>query len=343
MASTTCLPNERCRRCGATMIRDDPHPACLKCSVSSGAPVCVRGYTCALCAGLPGEFWVRYMKRYYDRRSQLCVDALHKHDCIQVDSGKYVVPMSPPFTAMMTSEEYDTLCADKRMRRSVTSVRAKPRPAEGSGRSTSAAASVSDACSCQRMRDDPHPQCLKCTILSGRSVCIKSVTCAYCQNMSDDFWIRYSKRYSYFRYKLDDDSFRRHDQIMRDAGKVIRTNVAPALRMKTELNILAAKDNAKTSAALRKISTTSVTPRRTVTSMVTQRKVNFLNRNRRHIALAKQRTVQNTLQRDRCSCFGILGDRRPRVVVGRCHPLGIEEDGSSNRLCWTHREQIPNG
>ena len=72
-------------------IRDDPHALCLKCRMTSGLPICVRGHTCKLCWDMPSEFWLRFMAMYYRRRGLLTASALKEHDLMMLTAGKITV------------------------------------------------------------------------------------------------------------------------------------------------------------------------------------------------------------------------------------------------------------
>ena len=74
---------------------------------------------------------------------------------------------------------------------------------------------------------DCHDDCLKCRITNRQAVCLEGATCDVCRDMSRDFWVPYTRRYFDLRMKLDDVSRRIHDQIMRDAGKIIDIDVDP--------------------------------------------------------------------------------------------------------------------
>ena len=74
---------------------------------------------------------------------------------------------------------------------------------------------------------DCHDDCLKCRITNRQAVCLEGATCDVCRDMSHDFWVPYTRRYFDLRMKLDDVSRRIHDQIMRDAGKIIDIDVDP--------------------------------------------------------------------------------------------------------------------
>ena len=80
---------------------------------------------------------------------------------------------------------------------------------------------------------DCHDDCLKCRIINRQAVCLEGATCDVCRDMSPDFWVPYTRRYFDLRMKLDDVSRRIHDQIMRDAGKIIQTSAAPGTSNKS--------------------------------------------------------------------------------------------------------------
>ena len=222
MLSPARLSLRRCRTCSVLVA--DCHEDCLNCRITSWQAVCLEGATCDVCRHMSQDFWVPYTRRYLAIRMSLDDDSRRFHDKVMRDAGKVVHTDAAPGTSNEPdrSPQCDVTSSDAATANGTVMGSA----AFGSWEND-ATSIVSGRCVCQHsgILGDPHPMCLRCSMNSGRPVCVRYHTCELCARKDKKFWGRYMKSYNRRRNRFSKERRDAYDQVMADAGKITVRNV----------------------------------------------------------------------------------------------------------------------